>query len=284
MSWSVPPLWTPAGVARLNRLRWLLWASVLLSLGASAAGPALPADGPAVPPNPLAQASLARLPARMVWAWERPEDLRGLPPDVGVAWLAASVDLTEAEARVRPRQQPMRVSPRTLLIPVLHVDADPRRHPALNTAQRDAIVNAALRLVTSRHTPAIQLDFEVRLSQRPFLTRVVNELRRRLPPQVALSMTALASWCAGDHWLAALPADEIVPMAFRMDVDDARLRAMLAQEGRFPRARCQQALGTATDEPLATPVVTPRRYFFSPRSWTPVQWNHLPSAVTAPLS
>lgn len=289
MSWSRSALRAPAGVQRPHILRWSLWASVVLSLSTSASDATLPhahasAGVPAFVTHPLAQANLARLPARMVWAWERPEDLRGLPPDVGVAWLAASIILTGDEAPVHPRQQPMRVSAETVLIPVLHVEADPRLHPELSRAQRDAIVEVALRLAASRHTPAIQLDFEVRLSQRPFLANVVSELRRRLPPQVALSMTALASWCAGDHWIAALPADEIVPMAFRMDVDDARLRAMLAREGRFPRARCQQALGTATDEPLATPVVTPRRYFFSPRSWTPAQWNHLPRATTAPLS
>ncbi|HEY0060755.1 MAG TPA: hypothetical protein VGC21_01465, partial [Telluria sp.] len=34
-------------------------------------------------PHARAGAALAALPPTMLWAWERPEDLRWLPPDVG---------------------------------------------------------------------------------------------------------------------------------------------------------------------------------------------------------
>ena len=40
-------------------------------------------------------------------------------------------------------------------------------------------------------------------------------VRRRLPRDLPLSMTALASWCAGDTWIEALPVDEAVPMLSR---------------------------------------------------------------------
>jgi hypothetical protein len=39
----------------------------------------------------LEHARLSRLPPLMLWAWERSEDLRGLHPSVGVAFLAQSI-------------------------------------------------------------------------------------------------------------------------------------------------------------------------------------------------
>ncbi len=255
---------------RRSLLPWLAGAALVLGLGLGLRG----STGLAPAPH----AGLAALPPRLLWAWERPEDLRGLPPGTGVAWLATSVRLRGEGVELHPRAQPLRVSPGTVLLPVLHVDADPRDHPALNAVQQDAIVAAALRLVHGQQPPALQLDFEVRRSQRPFLAEVVRALRARLPPRVALSMTALASWCAGDAWLDALPADEIVPMAFRMDRDDHALRALLARDGRFPRPRCQQAAGTATDEPAVVGLRVARRYHFSPQPWTRDQWTALPPA------
>ena len=97
-----------------------------------------------------------------------------------------------------------------------------------------------------------------------------------------LSMTALASWCAGDAWMDSLPADEIVPMAFRMDRDDIALRALLAREGHFPRPYCQQAAGTATDEAPVTGLQAPRRYHFAPQPWTRDQWTALLNTSNTP--
>ena len=49
-------------------------------------------------------------PRTILWAWERPEDLRFLDPrQVGVAYLAATLDLPDGRVLVRPRFQPLRV-------------------------------------------------------------------------------------------------------------------------------------------------------------------------------
>ncbi|MEK8032883.1 hypothetical protein AACH06_18845 [Ideonella sp. DXS29W] len=224
--------------------------------------------------------ALAALPPRMLWAWERPEDLRGLPPDIGVAWLARTIELDGRHALVRRRAPALEVSPGTVLVPVLHVDLIWRRPPRFSAEQRERVVQEGLDLQRSTGARVLQLDFEIGRSQRRFLAEVVGELRRRLPPEVALSMTALASWCAGDAWLGHSPADEIVPMAFRMASDDAEIRTLLARTGQFPRARCQSATGSATDEPMP-PLRSPRRYYFSPRSWTAEQWQRLPAATTS---
>jgi hypothetical protein len=221
----------------------------------------------AQPTHPALQA----LPAHLAWAWERPEDLRWLPADAGVAYVFTRIQLQGAATQVRPRAQPLQVRPGTALVPVVHVDASTRQPPLLTPAQRDAIVAQLLRAAQQAPQHVVQLDFEARLSQRAFLADVVNQARRALPPDVALSMTALASWCAGDAWLQGLPADEIVPMAFRMSRGKAELRALLAHQGRFIRPGCSQALGTATDEPLQGLQVA-RQYVFSPRPWTAPTW------------
>jgi len=43
-----------------------------------------------------------------------------------------------------------------------------------------------------------------------------------------LSITALASWCAGDPWITGLPIDEAVPMLFRLGPDTRNIDAFLS--------------------------------------------------------
>ncbi|WP_374348891.1 hypothetical protein [Chitinimonas sp.] len=196
--------------------------------------------------------ALDSLPTTMLWAWDRPEDLRWLnDADTGVAYLAASVILRGDAVQVTPRRPGLQVNGRLAVIPVVHIDAW-RGTPGLNAAQRDAIVDAVLAVAGRGNRRVVQLDFEARRSQRAFLAELVQGLRARLPSDTALSMTALASWCAGDYWLASIEADEIVPMAFRMANDDAAIRSQLATRGRFTAARCQDAIGLSLDEPPIT--------------------------------
>jgi hypothetical protein len=218
--------------------------------------------------------AVARLPANIAWAWERPEDLTWLPSDAGVAYVAMAVVLDGERADLRPRAYPLKVRGDTVLIPVVHVDASYRRPPSLSVYQRDAIVAQLLKLAASTQAPVVQLDFEVRRSQRAFLQDVVAAARRGLPQAQALSITALASWCAGDFWLADVQADEIVPMVFRMANDEQAIRALLDAHQQFPRRRCQSAVGFSTDERMPA-VVAKRRYYFSPAAWTRADWQAL---------
>jgi hypothetical protein len=79
-------------------------------------------------------------------------------------------------------------------------------------------------------------------------------------------MTALASWCDGDRWMADLPVDEIVPMFYRLGPDDAAMREHLSRGHDLAR-ECRTAHGYITNEPI-TPPPTPRRaYLFSPQPW-----------------
>lgn len=248
-----------------------LLAATLCSLSSSS----VPGDGRTRHPQ---HAALGKLPRQIVWAWLRPEDLRWLPVDVGVAYVASSIMLRNDYVNIRPRMHPLLVKPETALVPVVHVDASWRHPPGLSASQQNAIVSELVNAAQLGNRKVVQLDFEVRRSQRAFLASVVRAARLQLPEDTALSVTALASWCAGDHWLDALPADEIVPMAFRMAASDAEIRRLLASEGHFKPDYCQSAMGTAIDEPAIAlhRSETQRRYYFSPRPWTQQLWGEQP--------
>ena len=218
---------------------------------------------------------LIKLPKKIVWAWQRPEDLRWLPANVGVAYVASSITLEKDRAYLQPRMQALLVPLENIIIPVVHVDASSRKPPGLNITQQTIIVDELVRVAQYGNGHMVQLDFEVRRSQRAFLTSVVKAARQRLPKDTAFSITALASWCAGDHWLGGLPVDEIVPMAFRMAGSAAEIRKLLASAGRFSPAHCQTAIGTAIDEPgIASHVYTNVvHYYFSPKPWTRQLWE-----------
>jgi hypothetical protein len=87
---------------------------------------------------------------------------------------------------------------------------------------------------------------------------------------VAVSITALASFCAGDRWLDDLPVDEAVPMIFRMGADDRTIKTLLVSGEDFREPLCQRSYGISVDEPLAITFKPDRRiYVFNNRSWTP---------------
>lgn len=218
------------------------------------------------PTNTRSHTALTALPQNILWAWERPEDLRWITPDFAIAYVAVSISLEDDKVLLSPRQNSLKVNAKTKLIPIVHVDPSFRHPPTLSAKQHQVIVEQVLAFAKTSNTNVVQLDFEVRRSQRRFLQEVVTDIRQQLPPKIALSITALASWCAGDYWLDAMPADEIVPMVFRMGVDDLLIRKMLNEKNRFPHRRCQAAIGFSIDE-AATDTTSKRRYFFSPTAW-----------------
>jgi hypothetical protein len=69
-------------------------------------------------------AALDIWPRLIVWAWERPEDLRGLDRAIGVAFLARTITIAGAQFRVHPRRQPLRVSPDAALVAVTRIEVE----------------------------------------------------------------------------------------------------------------------------------------------------------------
>jgi uncharacterized protein DUF3142 len=215
--------------------------------------------------------ALRNLPGVVLWAWERPENLRFIDPrDVGVAYLARTLYLESDRVLVRPRFNPLAVPDATIVIPVVRIETERNSPPTLSSAQRAQAVRAIAELARSGPV-AIQIDFDATRSERGFYRALLNDLRARLPRSIALSITALASWCIYDDWIADLPVDEAVPMLFRMGADSEEVAAYLRRGGAFASPISRGSIGMAIDEPIATATAGRRVYFFSPRAWTRAQ-------------
>ncbi len=221
---------------------------------------------------------LQALPRITLWAWERPEDLRTLDPNrFAVAYLAQTIVLRDrlSPAAV-PRMQPLQVAPGTAVIAVVRIEGAPVR------LSEDAMAELTALILQSAKQPgisALQIDFDARTSQRPFYRALLREVRDGLPSRMPLSITALASWCAGDDWIADLPVDEAVPMFFRMG--GARPRTpgwtYLVHE-----PRCMGSAGVSMDE--AWPQISPaaRIYVFHPDPWNTVALHNLDQLLKTP--
>ena len=212
-------------------------------------------------------------PRVVLWAWERPENLKTVDPNqFAVAFLAQTLVLKNDEVILAPRHQPLDVSPETKLMAVTRIESQKTtgQHAALSDGQRHRIVEHLLRTMRLRNVSAIQIDFDATTSERDFYRALLHDVRAKLPDNLALSMTALASFCAGDRWLADLPVDEAVPMIFRMGADDRSIKNLLSSGEDFGESLCQKSYGIAVDEPLDIKFKPGRRvYVFNPRPWKP---------------
>ena len=221
----------------LKKKLWLLPAIVLVPISLFALRP--------TPGN---------LPPIFIWAWERPEKLDFIDTDrVGVAFLAKTLRLEGDRVVTKPRLQPLELAPGTKLIAVVRIESD---YPTLSSTQLNKTADEITKLSA---LSAVQIDFDATVSERDFYRALLTRVRHDLPPNVSLSITALASWCAGDNWLDDLPVDEAVPMLFRMGRDRG-LR-------RFDPPICRHSAGVSTDELITAPDVD-RLYIFSPNPWS----------------
>lgn len=212
------------------------------------------------------------MPPKILWAWERPEDLRFLDTQrFGVAFLAQTLTLTQDEVEFRPRRQPLELPDNIYVIAVTRIETrkDGAKRPALSGEQRKKIVNLIKKTLELPNVKAIQTDFDVRLSERKFYRALINDLRKELPENISLTITSLASWCVGDHWFNDFPIDEAVPMAFEMGADAERIRSFLAKGNDWNEPLCRGSYGISIDDPLTNINFKPNRrfYYFKSSAW-----------------
>jgi hypothetical protein len=212
---------------------------------------------------------LNKMPRVMLWAWERPTDLRFInPKEIGVAFLARTIRLHSGEVEVRLRLQPLDLPEATRVMAVVRVETDAARKPELSAPQRDRLAGAIADMAKLPNVSHIQIDFDATKSERAFYRSVIFDVRRRLPDAVSLSITALASWCTYDDWLSDLPIDEAVPMLFRMAGDGKQIARRLDAGEDFISLPCRHSYGISTDEPRSGLSVVRRLYVFNPGPWT----------------
>jgi hypothetical protein len=229
--------------------------------------------------RPIRREMLA-LPRLTLWVWERPEDLRGIDPaTTAVAYLDRTILLGGgATVEVRPRVQMAAYPAAAARIAVVRIEVETNASavPCIKSETGDTRHCADLRrkvlnsLLDSAREPgisALQVDFDATRSERAFYRELLVDLRREMPANLPLSITALASWCSWDNWIHDLPVDEAVPMFFRMEPDRRRGFANRA-EYRVRERLCEGSVGISTREPWPENELIGRRiYLFPDRGW-----------------
>ncbi|MGB8031486.1 MAG: DUF3142 domain-containing protein [Terracidiphilus sp.] len=213
-------------------------------------------------PHPPAR--LAALPRVTLWAWERREDLHALDTRrFAVAYLdqALTIGLTVSS---QPRRDLLVFPASATRIPVIRIEASP--NAVLNAENRSGAVDAILRSAREPGIAALQVDFDATRSQRQFYRDLLVDLHARMPANLPISITALASWCSFDDWLGGLPIDEAVPMMFRMEPDRRRAPPNL-DDFRIREPLCQSSVGISTTEPWPLDLDGKRIYIFADSGW-----------------
>jgi len=202
------------------------------------------------------------LPQVVLWGWERPIDLRGLPSGAGVAFLAQTITIADGSHVAVRRRQPLFVDSSTAVVAVTRIEASgDARSPDVG-----AIARAIAETVRLPRVAGIQIDFDARASQRAMYRRILHDVRAALPPNTPLAMTALASWCLDDNWLDDLPVDEAIPMMFRMGPAEDAIRHQWPL--RTPAGKCRASVGMSLDEPSPSRRKGLRTYVFNPGPWS----------------
>ncbi len=205
-----------------------------------------------------AREALPGIPRVMFWAWERPENLTFLDPrESGIAMLAGTITMDHGHIHCQPRLQPLRLPEGTPLMLTVRLESSGTPLPSAAD-----VAACAIGWTRDEAAQALQIDFDARRSERGWYRELLKTLRRELPERLALTMTALVSWCERDGWIRDLPVAEAVPMLFRMGQGEVWNRRD------FDVPLCRSSVGVATDELPASIPSGRRVYFFHPSRWT----------------
>jgi hypothetical protein len=214
----------------------------------------------------------SEMPPKILWAWEREEDLRFLDvKNFGVAFLAQTLFLEADETIYKPRRQPLKLAPETYLIAVTRIETsrENAKRAVLSDEQKIKVAGYIKKTLELPNIKAVQIDFDALSSERNFYRNLVLDLKKDLPENFPLSITALGSWCVGDVWFGDFPVTEAVPMLFDMGADDKTIREFLSKENDWNESLCRASYGVSIDEPLKVNFKPNRRfYYFKSRSWS----------------
>ena len=212
-----------------------------------------------------------KMPSKIIWAWERPEDLRFLDPkEFGVAFLAQTIFLDGGDVIPKQRRQPLDVTPGTYIIAVTRIETNKgsNNRPSLSDDQRRKVVSLIRNTIDLPDVKGVQIDFDAVVSERSFYRSMIKDLKSQVPPDMPLTMTSLASWCTGDAWFNDFPVDEAVPMAFQMGADEEKIKTFLRNGNDWNEPLCRGSYGLSVDDPLGVQLKPGRRvYYFKNSPW-----------------
>jgi hypothetical protein len=214
-----------------------------------------------------------RMPKKILWAWERAENLSFIDPnETGVALLTQTIFLENERVIPKPRRQPFSAPDGTYLIAVTRVETnkDQSKRPSFDSNMLSRLVDLIVKTVEMPNIRGIQIDFDATVSEREFYRKLMNEVKARTPDGITLTMTALASWCAGDTWFNNFPIDEAVPMVFVMGRDQESILSFLRRGNDWREPLCRGSYGISIDEPAVEGLQPNRRiFYFKNSAWRP---------------
>lgn len=218
------------------------------------------------------------LPRLMLWAWERPVNIPSLDTTTtGVAYYAGSIYVTPDSVEPCKRVNTLSVPRGTRLLPVVRIESGGTAGSSLSKlqVQAHAVAGMLRDVVQSDAHHAIQIDYDATLSERPFYSQVIRELRHMTGTSAHIEITALASWCVSDPWIDSLPVDAAVPMLFRMGKEQAEIMQAFST-GKGLRSRLAAGLlGVSLDEPMPLDAASRRLYVFNPGPWSEPALHHV---------
>ncbi|MBV9215578.1 MAG: hypothetical protein JO053_05325 [Acidobacteria bacterium] len=217
------------------------------------------------------------MPKKIIWAWERPENLSFLDPNqYGVAFLSQTIFLQGDQVNIKPRRQPLELAPGIYVIAVTRIETnkDTDKRPTFSDEMSTKVANAIAKTRELPNVRAIQIDYDAVGSERAFYRQLVKEVRAALDAgadksvRVPLTMTALASWCTGDAWFNDFPVDEAVPMVFQMGADEDKIKTYLRNGNDWREPLCRGSYGLSVDDPVREGIKDGRRiYYFKSAAW-----------------
>lgn len=211
------------------------------------------------------------VPMTVIWAWERPEDLRFLDPGRhAVAFLAQTLILKNDTVEFIPRRQTLLINPGSYVIAVTRIETSRKsdERPAFSTAQKEAVIERLQESVKLPEVRAIQVDFDATASEREFYRTLLIDARAQIRHGIPLTITALASWCSGDRWLAGLPIDDAVPMLFDIGPQRNEIIRDLRSGDDWNEPLCRNSYGLSINEQPLSGLKTGRRvYLFKNSAW-----------------
>src|SRR5687768_613335 len=101
------------------------------------------------------------MPRKIIWAWERPEDVRPFDPsEFGVAFLAQTILLERDQVTPDRRRQPLEIAPGTYLIAVTRIETqkDTFRRPSFDSEMVSRTVSLIRSTLELPNVKGIQID------------------------------------------------------------------------------------------------------------------------------
>ncbi|HEY9786959.1 MAG TPA: hypothetical protein V6D17_16325 [Candidatus Obscuribacterales bacterium] len=222
--------------------------------------------------------STPKIANKVLWAWRRPENLTSIDKrEFAVAYLACHAFVVGAKVNVQWRDQPLRIPAGTVVIPTVRIDVLRNKKPVLAEDQLNTLAHVISRAAKVPQAGMVQIDFDALQSERPFYRQLIKRIRNDLPPDMPISITALASWCLFDNWMKDLPVEETVPMMFSLGKDREKILRYFRAGKDFLDERSRRTLGLSLDDTEINDVMIPlararkmpvRIYIFTRTAWT----------------